>query len=87
MVTLTTMSLDGDAELRRGLAKLLKRVEAGERVVILKEGRPVAEIRPAAAPGKRPVGLATGQIELSEDFDAPLPDDLLDALHGGGPAA
>ena len=32
---------------------------------------------PVAVPGSRPFGLAAGAFVLPEDFDSPLPDDLL----------
>jgi hypothetical protein len=37
------------------------------------------EIRPAA---KRPIGLAKGELVIPDDFDDPLPDDVLDAFEG-----
>lgn len=30
----------------------------------------------------RPVGLAAGEFVVPDDFDDPLPDDLLDAFEG-----
>jgi len=33
--------------------------------------------------GKRPLGFARGEIWIADDFDAPLPDDLLAAFYGG----
>ena len=66
-------------DLQRDPAALLDRVEAGERLVISRAGRPVAELRPLApvARGPRPFGLAAGAFAVPDDFDAPLPDDLL----------
>jgi len=32
---------------------------------------------------KRPLGFARGEIWIADDFDAPLPDDLLAAFYGG----
>jgi hypothetical protein len=32
---------------------------------------------------KRPLGFARGEICFADDFDAPLPDDLLTAFYGG----
>lgn len=57
-------------------------------MVVFRDGRPVAEIRPLnAAPGPRPIGLAAGEFVVPDDFDDPLPDDLLDAFEGPGPRA
>jgi antitoxin (DNA-binding transcriptional repressor) of toxin-antitoxin stability system len=61
----------------------LERVLEGETVVLVQNDRPVAEIRPLnAALGPRPIGLAAGDFVVPDDFDAPLPDDLLDAFEG-----
>jgi prevent-host-death family protein len=71
-------------DLQRDAAALLDRVEAGESLVVSRAGRPVAELRPLApsAPGLRPFGLAAGTFRVPDDFDAPLPDDLLGAFEG-----
>ena len=68
-------------EAKTHLSRLLARVQAGEEVVIARAGQPVAKIVPfRPRPGKRIPGTAKGRIWISEDFDAPLPDDLLDAF-------
>ena len=41
----------GAYDAKTHLPKLLERVEKGERFVITRHGKPVAEIRPTAAPG------------------------------------
>ena len=65
------------------LSRLIERVNAGEEIVIAKAGRPVARLVPAtAAAAPRRPGLMKGRIRVSKDFDAPLPDDLLDAFEG-----
>ncbi len=71
-------------DLERDPAGLLDRVEAGERLVVSRGGRLVAELRPLtpAARGPRPFGLARGSFAVPPDFDAPLPDDLLHAFEG-----
>ena len=65
-------------DLTRDPAAWLRRVEAGERFVVTSDGRPVAELRPAA----RPFGLAAGAFTVPADFDAPLPDDVPRGLEG-----
>jgi antitoxin (DNA-binding transcriptional repressor) of toxin-antitoxin stability system len=70
-------------EVEKGAAEYLHRVIDGETVVVYREGRPVAEIRPVAETETlRPVGLAAGEFVVPDDFDDPLPDDLLDAFEG-----
>jgi prevent-host-death family protein len=65
-------------------AGLLDRVEAGERIVVVRGGRPVAELRPIASvpSAPRPFGLAAGTFTVPEDFDSPLPDDILREFEG-----
>jgi antitoxin (DNA-binding transcriptional repressor) of toxin-antitoxin stability system len=50
-------------------------VEAGQTLVILKAGKPVAEVKPlvSSAETLRPFGLCTGEFIVPDDFDAPLP--------------
>jgi antitoxin (DNA-binding transcriptional repressor) of toxin-antitoxin stability system len=78
---MTTISLK---DLQRDPAGLLDRVEAGEHLVVSRDGRPVAEMRPLGPPvrGPRPFGLAAGSFTVPADFDAPLPDDLLRDFEG-----
>ncbi len=65
-------------EAKTHLSKLLARVARGERIVIAKSGRPVAELRPVETPAAtRRLGELRGQIFMAEDFNAPLPDDVL----------
>lgn len=57
----------------------LEQVEAGETVIIESGGRPIAEIRPIKSRSSRmrPFGLCAGEFEVPEDFDAPLPEEVL----------
>jgi prevent-host-death family protein len=67
------------------LSRLLREVAAGEDVVIAKDGTPLARLVPFEADeGERELGFAKGRIVISEDFDAPLPDELLEEF-GAGP--
>jgi len=71
-------------EIQRDLPVYLQRVEAGETLVIVRAGQPVAEIKPVAPGAKklRPFGLCAGEFTVPEDFDAPLPEDILNAFEG-----
>jgi prevent-host-death family protein len=65
------------------LSRLIDQVNAGEEVVITRHGRPVARLVPIKAAKPRTPGLLEGQgYWIAEDFDAPLPDDLLDLFEG-----
>ncbi|HEY2406132.1 MAG TPA: type II toxin-antitoxin system prevent-host-death family antitoxin [Polyangiaceae bacterium] len=62
------------------LSKLLEDVEAGERVVIARAGKPVAVLTPyEAAVRSRRLGLFAGQAKIHPDFDE-LPADIAAAL-------
>ena len=78
---MSTVSLQ---ELQQDPAALLDRVAAGEHLVVVRGGRPVAELRPLppARPNPRPFGLAAGAFVVPDDFDAPLPDETLRAFEG-----
>jgi prevent-host-death family protein len=65
------------------LSRLIDQVDAGEEIVISRHGRPVARLVPAAAAQPRKPGLLEGKgCWIAEDFDGPLPDDLLDLFEG-----
>jgi antitoxin (DNA-binding transcriptional repressor) of toxin-antitoxin stability system len=61
----------------------LNRVQSGETLVVLKQDQPIAEVRPIARQaGCRPAGLCVGEFKVPDDFDAPLPDELLHEFDG-----
>ena len=65
------------------LSRLLQKVAEGEEVTIARAGKPVAKLVAIPPKGKRPLGIARGQIWISPDFDAPDPE--LEALFYDGP--
>ena len=71
-------------EAKTNFSKLLQRVALGEEVILAKAGVPVAQLVPVkpSAQGKRPLGFYRGQIWMADDFDAPLPDDILAGFLG-----
>ena len=64
-------------EAKTHLSRLLKRVAAGREVIIAKAGRPVARLIPFTHPGTRALGMDAGRVVIADDFDAPLPEDIL----------
>jgi prevent-host-death family protein len=59
------------------LSRLVDRAAAGEEISIAKAGRPVARLVPVSAAARRTgFGAHKGKIRISDDFDAPLPDDV-----------
>ena len=63
------------------LSKLVEEVEEGEEVIIARAGKPVARLVPLQRP--RRLGLLQGRITVPDDFDAPLPEEVLAAFEGG----
>jgi prevent-host-death family protein len=68
-------------EAKTHLSSLVDRAAAGEEIVIAKSGKPQArlvpmgEVHPRREPGK-----GRGQWSVSEDLDAPLPPEILEAF-------
>jgi prevent-host-death family protein len=63
------------------LSRLVEDAAAGEEIIIAKAGRPVARLCPlTAAKPKRVLGRLNGKLHIPDDFDAPLPDEVLDAF-------
>jgi prevent-host-death family protein len=75
---------DEPLELQRNPGALLDRVEAGEHLVVVRDGRPVAELRPVlkTQSGPRPFGLSAGAFKVPDDFDALLPEEILREFEG-----
>jgi prevent-host-death family protein len=65
-------------EAKTQLSKLIQMAENGEDVVIARAGKPVVRLT-KLEPVKRPIsyGLLKGRIHVADDFDAPLPEDVL----------
>ena len=65
-------------DMKRDPEGVLHRVLDGETLVLTERDRPVAEIRPIDRVRRpRPFGLAAGTFVVPDDFDAPLPEDIL----------
>lgn len=72
-------------EAKTQLSRLLRRVAAGEEITIANRGVPVARLVPVPPENSpRVLGILRGELTIPEDFDAPLPDDLLDLFEGRG---
>ena len=70
-------------EAKTHLSRLLLRVAAGEEVLISKAGQPVARLVPVStSPLKRRLGIDAGRFHVPEDFNAPLPDEILATFEG-----
>lgn len=78
MSAITVQDIERDPE------AFVRRLEAGESLVVMRDESPVAEVRPlpARAAHLRPFGLCEGQFSVPSDFDHPLPDEVLNDFEG-----
>jgi prevent-host-death family protein len=71
-------------EAKTNLSRLLVETASGEQVIIMRDGKPVAELVPYRERNrKRQLGFAAGQIEMAEGWDRPMTDAEADAFAGG----
>jgi prevent-host-death family protein len=64
-------------------SSLVERAAKGEEIIICRAGKPVARLMPLAAPARRRrLGLLKGKIKIADDFDAPLPEEILRQFEG-----
>lgn len=67
------------------LSQLLLRVEHGEEIIISDRGIPIAKLVPFRSASNRrdSLGQDKGRFVVPEDFNAPLPDEMLAAFESG----
>jgi prevent-host-death family protein len=65
-------------EAKTHLSRLLEQAMEGEDVIIMRAGRPLVRLTPVErAPVQRRLGTAKGDFVVPDDFDAPLPEEIL----------
>lgn len=69
-------------EAKTRLSALVDEAAAGAEIIIAKNGRPLAKLVPVRPARRRQPGRGKGKIRMSADFDAPLPDDVLEGFLG-----
>jgi len=69
-------------EAKTRFSSLLRRVATGEEITIANRGVPVARLVPVLSGKTRKLGAFRGQMVISDDFDAPLPEEILDSFEG-----
>jgi prevent-host-death family protein len=72
-------------EAKNNLSKLVDDAAAGKIITIAKHGRAMAQLVPVRKSKGQRIGAMKGKLVVPEDFDASLPDDLLDAFAGSHP--
>jgi prevent-host-death family protein len=70
-------------EAKTHFSELVNAATEGREIFIAKAGKPVAKLVSIKAnkPNVR-FGVMKGKMVLSDDFDAPLPDDVIDLFEG-----
>jgi prevent-host-death family protein len=71
----------GMHEAKTKLSQLVERAEAGEEIVIARNGKPVARLVPVAQTSSMASvrGIWRGKVRMADDFDE-LPDDIAEAF-------
>jgi len=60
------------------LSALVEEAALGEEIIIAKAGKPVARLVPLEKKDlRKTLGMWKGKVWISDDFDAPLPPDIL----------
>jgi prevent-host-death family protein len=71
----------GVHEAKTHFSRLLRQVAMGEEITIRNGGRPVARLVPVPPSPRREFGRDRGMFTVLEDFNAPLPDEVLLAFY------
>jgi prevent-host-death family protein len=65
------------------LSRLLDAAAAGEEVVIARAGKPIARLVPVEQKKEpRKLGTLAGKLHVPDDFDDPLPDEIIADFEG-----
>ena len=67
-------------EAKTHFSRLVERAERGEEIVIARAGRPVVRLVPIDQRRERTLGGDRGRVVIADDFDAPLPPEMLSAF-------
>jgi antitoxin (DNA-binding transcriptional repressor) of toxin-antitoxin stability system len=68
-------------EAKTHLSRLIEEVGRGEETVLARNGQPVARPVPIEVrTGPRQPGRVKGRMHIHDDFDAPLPEDIVRAF-------
>jgi prevent-host-death family protein len=78
------MSVINLYEAKTNLPTLVDRAVGGEDIVLCHNGKPLVRLVPYVEQTKsfRKLGQLAGRIQIPEDFDAPLPEEVLAAFEG-----
>ncbi|MBD2184209.1 type II toxin-antitoxin system Phd/YefM family antitoxin [Aerosakkonema funiforme] len=75
-------------EIQRDTSSFLKLIQEGNILVIVEGDRPIAEIKPiqssTSSKQLRPFGLCAGEFVVPDDFNEPLPDEIIHQFETAG---
>lgn len=80
-MTKSSAAVVGVHQAKTHLSELLRLVEAGQEVEITRGGTPIARLVPSHRQNKRQLGTDEGVFTVPDDFDDPLPDDILESFY------
>jgi prevent-host-death family protein len=69
-------------EAKTNLSKLIASALEGEEVLIAKAGTPLVKLVPLVPDPQKRLGALKGEMVIAEDFDAPLPEEMVNAFYG-----
>jgi prevent-host-death family protein len=70
-------------EAKTHLSRIIDEVAAGAEVIIAKSGKPMARLVPLVeTPRPKRLGLLKGKIKVSDDFNAPLDEEIISSFEG-----
>ncbi len=69
-------------EAKTHFSKLVDSVLHGNEIIIAMAGKPVAKLTPIRKKTERKFGKLKGKIKVAKDFDAPLPESILEGFEG-----
>lgn len=80
----TVMEVISMHQAKSTLSQLVKRAATGETILLGAYGKVEAKLVPVAesAASAKKIGVLAGKLVVPEDFDAPLPDDILQIFEG-----
>jgi len=64
------------------LSRYVEQAAAGQDLVIARKGKPVARLTAIEPKSAIRFGVLKGQVQVADDFDAPLPDEVLAGFEG-----
>lgn len=78
---MTTVTVE---EIERDPTGWIRRMEAGESMLVTRDDLPLAEITPVKSQSSklRPMGLCAGEFVVPDDFDDPLPEEVVREFEG-----